>query len=180
MKIIGLTGAARSGKDTVALYLDGHFGFSRLALATPLKQGIEAMFGLPQSMWSDEKKELEIPGLGVSPRRMAQTLGTEWGRNTLGEDIWLKVLERRIDELQVDQVVITDVRFANEARWVKDRGGLLIRVERPNVRAIAAHSSEAGIAPEVHDVVIVNDGTLEDLRVNTHRIVRPWMLREAC
>lgn len=175
--IIGLTGAAGAGKDTVAAHLYRKHGYMKLALADPLYAMISAMTGLAVEQLADRAvKEKEIAWIGTSPRRLLQTLGTEWGRGTLGDDIWIKGLFRRIDAYSAamrswnDRIgfVVTDVRFENEAEAIRSRGGMIIEVVRPTPLAgvpeeARQHSSEAGIPDDLVDVTIVNDADVAGL-----------------
>lgn len=154
--LIGITGKAGAGKDTLAAGLKGRSGVI-YSLASPLKRGIETMFGLPSTVWERDQKEVVIPWLGVSPRRLAQTLGTEWGRELIAPDVWLRVAERAITEALREGalVVVPDIRFDNEAEMIRRLDGIVVRVER-DVAAVEAHVSEAGIADCLVDVVIEN------------------------
>lgn len=98
-KLIGLTGPAGCGKDTVAQILCDTQEFRRIALAEPIRRGIVNMFGIPMGHLTDrELKEQPLAELcGKSPRQAMQTLGTEWGRQHIDLGIWLKVAEREID-----------------------------------------------------------------------------------
>lgn len=168
--LIGLTGAAGAGKDTVAMHLAGERQFIALALADPLYDMIAALTGITPERLADRSiKEREIGWLGASPRRMLQTIGTEWGRKTLGDDVWIKHLFRRIAELgEHENFVITDVRFANEAEAVHARGGRILEVVRPTPLPSVSgearrHASEAGVPDDLVDIVVVNDGAICDL-----------------
>lgn len=179
--LIGLSGAAGAGKDTAADHLADRHGFVKMSLAAPLYQMLEAMTGIPAARLSDRSvKERPVDWLGVSPRRLLQTLGTEWARNTVGDDVWIKHLFRRIDEAgNAPGFVITDVRFENEAQAVKDRGGHIIEVVRPQPldgvsEAARRHSSEAGIPDDLVDATIVNDTDVAGLLSRVDAAVR-WL-----
>jgi len=111
------------------------------------------------------RKEQVIPALGVSPRRLMQTLGTEWGRQLINPDLWL-ILAKQLLLNYGPGMVIADVRFENEAAWVREQGGRVIHIERPDNVTVEAHASEAGIEfkGEEGDIKIVNGGSLEDLQ----------------
>lgn len=177
VRLIGLTGRARAGKDQSAEYLRLYRGFARIALADPLKAAAAAMFGVPREDFDDpETKELVRPYWNLSPRQMAQKLGTEAARDTFGADIWLKRATLELIQLADEasevaaetfgpvSVVVTDVRFDNEAEWIKRHGGRVIRIVRPGTAAVAAHASEAGVSDWLVDAEIVNDGDLTELR----------------
>lgn len=189
--LIGLTGAAGAGKDTVADHLFKGHGCLKLALADPLYAMISAMTGLPVEKMADRKvKESDIAWIGTSPRRLLQTLGTEWGRGTLGDDIWIKNLFRRIDAYSAAMgrcgdkasFVVTDVRFANEAQAIRQRGGHIVEIVRPMPLAgvpeeARQHSSEAGIPDELVDVTIVNDTDIAGLLGRVDKAIE-WLLAD--
>lgn len=169
MEIIGITGRARSGKDTIGRWFRDHRDAYVVNFAWPIKVAIERAFSLPPEVWNGPEKERELEWLGRSPRYLAQTLGTEWGRNLVGHDVWIAALEHRLRDTRVWYqdclVVVTDVRFDNEAAWVRKHGHLL-HVTRPGADGdvgILGHASEAGIAPEAGDYHVVNDGTIDEL-----------------
>jgi hypothetical protein len=167
--LIGLCGPAGAGKNTVAEFLTD---FRQIAFADPLYQCVSTITGLPVSQLQDRAvKEAVIPWLGKSPRQMLQTLGTEWGRGSVHEEIWIRIaLERAKPELAAGRsVVITDVRFDNEAQAIADAGGEVWRVARPGWRCLddasASHSSEAGVSDHLIARIIDNSGSLDALRL---------------
>lgn len=182
--IIGLCGAAGAGKDTVAMHLSRERQFIALALADPLYDMIAAMTCITAERLADRSvKEATIGWLGASPRRMLQTLGTEWGRGTLGDDVWIKHLFRRIADFgTTESFVITDVRFANEAQAIRSRGGHIIEIVRPTPLAgvpseARQHSSEAGIPDDLVDVQIVNDTDVAGLLGRVDKAIE-WLLSD--
>lgn len=167
--IIGLAGRAGSGKDSVRSILEMHAHFAGLAFAEPIRGMLRELFntnGVSDEYITDRAlKETPIPGLGVSYRHMAQTLGTEWGRHCLGADFWLRVANTYMADLRqqgYQRFVVSDVRFANEAEWVRSQGGKVWLVTRPNLPNVREHISEA--LPFDVDEQIDNNGTLQDLR----------------
>lgn len=161
--LIGITGRAGAGKSTVARRLVERWGFEELAFATPLKHGLVVMLrelGLTLHHVEDAAlKEAPIPIADgtTTPRALLQTLGTDWGRKMVHERIWLEVMARRLERLHDANVVITDVRFANEAELLHQLGGIVWHIER-GVAAIktAHHASEAGIPSGYIDARIQN------------------------
>lgn len=146
--LLGLCGRRRSGKDTTALVL-GHADrgqYRRVAFADALKDFAAHAFGLKLDAFGDEWKEKSIGRLDfadgkitrssrpehpvVTPRWLLQRLGVA-ARATFGDDFWIR---RVLDEVKAGtfghNVVITDVRFLNEAQAVKAAGGLLVRLNR--------------------------------------------------
>jgi hypothetical protein len=169
--LIGLTGQAGAGKDTVAEMLAEQRGGYIAAFADPLYECVSAITGMPKRRLRDRAvKETVIPWLGRSPRQMLQTLGTEWGRQAVHEDIWVRSLMERVKPLLEAGrlVVVTDVRFDNEAAAVTAEGGEVWRVIRPGWKcldeAAAGHSSEAGVSERFVTRTITNAGTIDALR----------------
>ena len=172
-RLIGLVGYAGTGKDTVRHLLETEHGFVGLAFADPIRAMLRALFttnGIDEK-YIDERdhKEATIEDLltaqPVTYRQMAQTLGTEWGRN-LSPDFWLHIAGAFIAEQRrrgERLFVISDVRFVNEARWVKDAGGELWRIRRRGVRPVRKHVSETEIKRIKCNRLVDNSGTLEDL-----------------
>jgi hypothetical protein len=174
--LIGLTGHARTGKTTAANYLASEHRFETYAFATPLKEGIATMFNLSSEDIEGPGKEQPIGWLGRSPRQLMQLLGTEWGRDMLSASIWIDLAEQNLGNLadlypEAMGFVISDVRFENEADYVRKRGGLIIHVQRADASAVNPHVSELGVAVQPHDVVINNDSDLAGLLAQLDGII---------
>jgi hypothetical protein len=174
MKIIGLTGLAGAGKDTVRQMLEQNHRCTGLAFADPMRAMLAPLLDLcgvgNEWMTQRELKELPIPGLGQSYRVLAQRLGTEWGRS-IDPNFWVKVAAASMAEVMnikgPDAVfVISDVRFDNEAQWITDHGGVIWKIDRVGLQPVAAHSSENGISPEKIDITILNMHGLAELECN--------------
>jgi dephospho-CoA kinase len=178
--LIGLVGKKRVGKDTAADILLQELGpiATKVAFADPLKDAVAALFGY--TAWYDMERELgkedPIPWLGgITLRRIYQTLGTEWARKMVHPEIWVKLMDRRIFKLQEQGyrvVVITDIRFDNEAEYLRSKFGSLIHIERPEPKEMKPwwtryrmHLSERGLTPLPGELVIRNDNGLESYRV---------------
>lgn len=169
-KLIGIAGKARVGKDTTANFICKEFWYERYAFADPIKAALGAL-GFPREIYdTDEMKERVIPEFGVSYRKMAQTLGTEWGRG-LHQNFWLLLAKRKWESLHefCPGLVITDVRFENEAQWIREAGGTVFHVVGParawTQEGTSKHASEAGIERLPDDVIISNVATLDFLRL---------------
>lgn len=169
--IMGLTGRARVGKDTVAAYMSDHWGFVPMAFADPIRDGLQTMFGIDRH-FLDRDKEVEIPGIGASYRKLAQTLGTEWGRTGIDPMLWVRQMERRIDTGdEQDRIVITDVRFTNEADWIRERG-ILVHIVRDDAPGVRQHPSENGIERIPGEWVLYNSGSIGDLQHQVDCLMR--------
>lgn len=163
MIVIGLTGLAGSGKTTAARVLETKEGFARLSFAGPRK-AMARSFGLTTREIAGDLKEAPGPELcGKSPRQFMQMLGTEFGRDMIGPDIWINAFKRNGDELRLDEdvrgIVVDDVRFENEVAAIREMGGVIVRIERPGAgsQTGAAHVSEQlNTEP---DFTVLNDST---------------------
>ncbi len=174
--IIGLCGAAGAGKNTVAARL-AFRGYRWIAFADPLYDAVSAITGLTVEQLQDRsRKENTLGWISCSPRRLLQTLGTEWGRKMIHEEIWVMATMQKIESAPGVNFCITDVRFANEAAAIKARGGVVWRVVRPGFGVLdgetASHESERGIPDEYVDDEIVNDGGIYALQTAVDAAMR--------
>ena len=167
-RLIGLYSPAPGcGKTTAARLFIEH---QRVSFAAPLKRAVWSMLndlGLTEVfhyVYTD--KEAIIPELGVSARHMMQTLGTEWGRACIHPDFWVMIARAQTERIMADgrSVVIDDVRFPNEAAMIRDLGGELWRIDRPGIAYDGDHSSEGGLEDIIPHQVIINDGTITQLK----------------
>jgi len=136
-KIIGLTGKKGSGKDTLANYLIKKYNYTRLAFADPLKDSCKIIFGLTNEQVHGNKKEEIDPYWNITPRKILQFVGTELYREKIGEllpnvgkNIWVNVIDRKLQENLENKYVITDIRFQNELDLVKKYNGKIIKINR--------------------------------------------------
>ena len=163
--IIGLTGLAGSGKSEVAAALREFGGFKRVPLAGPLKSMLETVGFTHAQLWGDEKATPLADFGGKTPRHIMQTLGTDWGRQMVDQDIWITLWKKSVTVgPHADyNVVVDDVRFPNEVEAVRALGGQVWRVERPGV-ATMGHESETHIANLAVDRILPNTAGLYELR----------------
>ena len=166
--IIGLTGYAQSGKDTLANILMDRYGYRRIAFADTIREFLYEVnpmvacspTGYLKDLvnlvgWDKAKQEPQV-------RRLLQDLGVT-ARKLIDEDIWVKIALRNLSA--GDRVVITDVRFENEAKSISALGGQLWRVKRAGVDAVNAHISETQLDGYRVDQIFLNNGTVEDLQL---------------
>lgn len=168
--IIGLTGYAQSGKDTVANILVERYGFTRVAFADKIRELLyeanpmyDSIVGEPlfvkakvdRDGWEEAKKSPHI-------RRLLQTTGVA-ARKLFGEDFWVK---QALKDISPDgNYVIADVRFENEADEIKFTGGQIWRVKRLGVDPVNGHISETQMDGYPVDQIFVNNTTVDDLEV---------------
>lgn len=174
MKLIAITGKARSGKDTVCKHAWAKHAFTRIAFADPLKMAAQNMFCLThEQTWNDDLKEIVIPFWGMSPRQMFQLLGNEATKPVFGQDLWIKRWMLSYALLKdTDDIVVSDLRFDIEAERIRHLGGAIIEVRRGTglVGSTGDHASERGLST-LPDFVIENDGTLSELYDKVDAIV---------
>lgn len=165
--VIGLTGKAHSGKDTVGEVLQRGYGFFTHSWAEPLKQAASHIFGLGlEHFHNQELKEIRNEYWGMTPREMLLVLGTEACRDVIDNDIWIKrgmmEIQNRLDNGA--HVVVTDTRFPNEAEAIKKMGGYIIEVVRPEGSLEVNHRSGQAMPRELIDFTLMNDNTLAYLQ----------------
>jgi hypothetical protein len=166
--IIGLTGYAQSGKDTVAKILVDHYGFTRVAFADPIRKLLYEMN--PAVKDGDYRLQGVVDAYGwdvaktafPEVRRLLQDLGVG-ARKVFGEDFWVNRALALI--LENEKTVITDVRFINEADIVKQQAGQIWRIKRMGVTAVNGHISEQELDGYKVDQIFANNGTLENLEL---------------
>ena len=160
--IIGFAGKARSGKDTAGKYLVEEYQFLRYSFAQPLKDATKIMFHLTDKQIENKEKPAEP--WGRSPRELYQKVGTDIARN-IDVNVWVKGADMFVKKNPERSVVVTDVRFSNEAFWIRDQGGIVVYLqsETRGIYENGEHSSENGLSAEDVDVIIENDGTIEAL-----------------
>lgn len=160
--IVAFTGQAGSGKSTATKYLVEQHGYTLVKFAGPLKDMMR-LIGLTEDEIEGSLKEKPCNLLaGKTPRHAMQTLGTEWGRNCIGDGFWINLWrERAVDVLaQAGRVVVDDCRFPNEAAAIRRLGGDIYRITgRGGIPG--HHESERGCGDE--DLVIANDNAPEAL-----------------
>lgn len=163
IKLIGFTGPIGSGKDTLAkeILRIAPYG-SRVKFADKMYAMANALDPVIDPDMSHEDKEgwlLDDPELGTR-RSFMQQLGTEFGRECLHQNIWVKATDHRIQKLWEQNpfqlIILTDVRFPNEADYVR-RHGLLIHllpdwINPAATEAATAHASETGIQVGPEDI----------------------------
>jgi len=194
--IVGVCGFIGSGKDTVADYLVNFHEFRRESFASTLKDAVAAVFGWDRTMLEGRTKEarewreevdlwwaerLAMPTL--TPRWVLQYWGTEVGRRSFHDDIWIASLENKLRNSK-DSIVVSDCRFPNEIDSIKKLGGKIIWVQRGELpswydlaleanrgsnialnglKSAKIHASEWSWIGHEFDAILDNNGTIEDL-----------------
>ncbi len=167
--LIAFAGRAGSGKTTAAETLIDQ-GFALVKFADPLKDMMRAFYAslglepeqIERRIEGDRKEEPDPHLGGKTPRMAMQTLGTEWGRDLIHKDLWVKAWAAKVTKLRHRgiPVVVDDCRFPNEARRVRILGGKIVKITGRSGGLAPVHASEG--LRFVPDEVIANTGPKED------------------
>lgn len=189
MNLYGLSGSANSGKDSASDYIVYKSGFVKIAFADKIKRMLMHLYGFEYNqLWgeSDERAKID-PRYGKPVREFIQGFGDQ-GR-ALDINTWVNYAQAIINKIKnVDNyyyvnyhgimfdgksnrksVIVPDCRYLNELEYIKQAGGVRIRIIRPNSKIkgkLGQHSSETDqeeISNDFFDEIIINDGSLEDL-----------------
>jgi hypothetical protein len=208
--IIGVCGFIGSGKDTIADYLTNFHGYRRESFANSLKDAVAQVFGWDRTMlegrttsareWREQvdpwwSKRLGMPHL--TPRWVLQYWGTEVCRKAFHDNIWIASLEHKLLN-SIDNIVISDCRFPNEIKSIKDAGGLVIRVIRgpepewyqdainmnagdrnmsyaistERIKRQKIHASETAWVGTEFDAVLDNNKSIDDLYAQIKELIK--------
>lgn len=206
-KIIAINGTIGSGKDTFSqVFIDA--GFHRVSFAETLKDAVSAIFGWDREMLEgstpESRKIREMPDpywsakmdRPVTPRWVLQNFGTDVCRRYFHDNIWVFSAENKIRNIDTDKVIITDCRFPNEIKMIRENNGIIVEVQRnlpdwywdaykynilvesgetpmiPPELQHTVHSSEYGWVGINHpDFVVENTSTIEHLHEQANAIL---------
>jgi len=178
LPVIGFVGKKGSGKTSCAEYLQHNFPAVRRPFATRIKLMFAAL-GLSDSEIRDHAfRDTPLDKLsGKTPRMAMQTLGTDWAREMMHQDFWVNLwkIDCHRTIFQKIPIIVEDVRFHNEAKAVREMGGILIRVVRPSLKSEDLHKSETEQDGIKCDIELVNDGDLDQLTKRlTEKLASGW------
>ena len=210
--IIGVCGFIGSGKDTVADYLANFHEYRRESFANSLKDAVAQVFGWDRTLLEGRTKSarewreqvdpwwsvrLAMPQL--TPRWVLQNWGTEVCRRAFHDDIWIASLENKLRS-STDDIVISDCRFPNEIKSIKNAGGIVVRVKRGDdpdwydaaesvnrgetgnmnwalskqrLATERIHASETAWVGTNFDAVLFNNASIEDLYGQIRAVISP-------
>lgn len=178
--ILGIKGRKNSGKSTVAKYLIKEYGFNEYAFADPLKEALVHIFDFSrEQLWgSQEQKETVDPRWGISPRRAMEVVGTDLlqfdihnhlkdGELPIDRRIWVlrfKIWYEKQIKLTPDmKLLLSDVRFNHEANIIRELGGEIWDVQRPNNPYKGEHLSETEQESIIADRTLLNSSSIVNL-----------------
>jgi hypothetical protein len=186
-KIVAVCGLKRSGKDTIAEYLERSMGFLNVKIAGPLKQAVAHTFAFTKDQVEGDMKDDVDPRWGISPRTAMQWFGTDIMQYKaqdimpgMGRLFWTKHLVTKIHSYPMDQrIVISDLRFKHELDAMRESFSVfVIKVERSACPANDHHVSEEGCTDIAEDAKVTNDGDLGELYEKIRRMTALWTKEE--
>lgn len=180
--IVGFAGRKESGKGVATNVAVSH-GYREMSFASPIKDAARAMFGFSDAQLYGSEKESPDRFWGVVPRRVFQEIGSFYRgplrslisnsittTNNTGpsESFVVAKLRRDISVAREngEKIVVSDVRFPEEAEMIRSLGGRVILIDRPSHPRNDNDPSETACDSIVYDVMLSNDSTipaLEDL-----------------
>lgn len=172
MSLIGLYGYKNSGKSTIAKCLSEEYGYIELSFAAPLKDIVSIIYGFDRDMLEGDtnekrkkKETIKDPIWGRTARSALQYVGTEVFRNHHDKDTWALICKRKIVEhlSKGDNIVVSDVRFPNEADMIRGLGGKLWKIHRTNLISKDFHISETAMNDYRYDEIFYNDEFIVDI-----------------
>lgn len=164
--IIGLSGKVGTGKDTVAnIIKDNYSNFKTVAFADKLKDITCKLLSIDRETIECYKREpIFISGFTI--RTWLQRIGQLF-RDEVNSEFWIN----KVINIQND-VIITDVRYLNEAEVIRKKGGILIRINRNiNIDEHGTHPSEIELDDYNFDYIIDNNSSVKDLKLEVTNVL---------
>ena len=173
-QLIAVHGFKQSGKDTLAHLLVSEYGYTRVAFADRVKDALHVIFGVSKDLLygSDSDKQKLSPVRWrdlqdidralkdhpdfLSVRELLQIFATEICREKI-PGIWYQYLNIPPQT----KIVVSDLRFENEADFLRSKHAIFVKVKRPRAQG-SAHASELGLPDETMDYILDNDGSLDE------------------
>jgi hypothetical protein len=164
MELIGFNGKMGVGKSTAIQALK-----DLLLANSPVKlvKFAQPLYDMQEFIYRRIASVVQRDASFTKDRKLLQWLGTEWGRGTISQSIWVDLWKHEVENCSAKTIVVCDdVRFDNEAETVKSLGGKIIEITSNQTQnridtksGIVQHSSEAGIDPKLIDFTVENNGT---------------------
>jgi hypothetical protein len=180
MVLVAFGSKSSVGKDAAVEIIIEALGSkkaTRISFGDEVKEIARNLFGFNMDqLWGKLKNVYDGNPTGMSPRQVLQKLA-QLIRDTFYADVWIDKAFRKIDSAMLSKVewfLIPDLRYKNEARRIKERGGILVRINRVDLLPIEnpTHISEVDLDDwKEWDYVIENNGSLEDFKVQVLALV---------
>lgn len=167
VKLVAFTGRMSSGKSTAVNFFNKKL--TEKLIDSTLTKFAQPLYDIQEYIYKRIESVYQRPQDFVKDRKLLQWIGTDWGRETVNENIWVDIWKKEVELFIASNVIVLcdDCRFDNEAQAIKSLGGIIIHIIRPGTdldgkKTVKEHSSENGISDEYIDHVIVNSGTEEE------------------
>jgi hypothetical protein len=184
--LIGLTGEIGCGKSLAASYLCRKYGAIEYTVAQPLKDVAIVMGFEPRQVYGTQAEKSAInPFWGISGRTFLQQFGTEVCRQYLpvavpgmrlnGFSVWVRLMELFCERNRDTNIIVSDIRFPDECKKIKELGGIIIKIDRPRVgvEMESRHASETQHIPA--HIIVSNNGTIDELYAKLDRAMTAMM-----
>lgn len=185
MKILGISGKKRAGKDTLLSFLGeysavpGYLPIIRKSFADPLRQEVADFLVAMKITKSSEEGISLLLGEDTKEefRPLMQWWGTNYRRKYFGEDYWVRAFEASLSSLKTKPVlvVVPDVRFPDEAKFIESIGGSVIRVERIGLENADQHPSETSLDNYPNFGLVVKASNLTELKEQAQKAIEMFV-----
>lgn len=168
-RIIAICGKKRSGKDTIAKYIEEKYKYKNVKFSQYLKSMCSDLFGFSYDQIENDSKDVLVDEYNKTPREIMQFIGTELMQLELqkfvpsvGRSIWAKTLLNKHTE---ERIVISDLRFLHEFNEIKkhDCNAVIIKVTNDMINSTDNHISEKEIDDICYDFEVKNNSTIDDM-----------------
>lgn len=177
-KLIGFSGGYGVGKSTAIQLLK-----EAVSYGTPFRlvKFAQPLYDIQEMVYNRISSVYERPADFKKDRTLLQWLGTDWGRGTISESLWIDIWRAEAKQrLGLNAMVVCDdCRFDNEAEAIHELGGIVIRITRDDGAkhaeggtGIQNHASEAGLRACNIDYTIANNGSLEDFKNSLSKLYK--------
>ncbi len=174
--IIGFNGGMGVGKTTAIEFLQKTFSGEHNFIPVSNVKFAQPIYDMQEYVYDRIKSVYTRPPEFVKDRKLLQWLGTEWGRGSISESVWVDIWKARVKSILLETpstiVVCDDVRFDNEALAVNALGGQIVKIDCNRTKeridtasGIQQHASEAGINPKLVDYEVSNNGTVREFQL---------------
>lgn len=193
--LVGLSAKARTGKSTAAEILRTEHDFVEVTLKNEMVRVLAPLFDTLPSTFEEGKDEPSGDLFGRTPRHVMQSFGTDWAREQIDKDFWIVLLHRSISRLLDNhrksrnfgkkplKIVVSDIRFDNEAQYILDMDGTVLQLVRTGYMDrtnVEGHASEEGISSDLITTLlkfqVSRDGDVAGLRQR----LKEWCSTNGC
>lgn len=170
-RLIAICGFKHNGKDVIADYICDKYGYKNLKISQTLKSAVKILFSFTDEQIESNEKDIIDENWNITPRKVLQFIGTEVMQYKIQElfpdikrNFWIKTfISKNLNKNDNPNIIISDLRFLHEYEELKKYNVFIIRVERDSIKNNDTHTSEFEHLNIPTDIVIKNNGTINDL-----------------